>query len=350
MSRQVGGRNNLAFFDKDYQNYIYQKRKTNMEKGDVGAILQYFHKMQVNESSSFYSVQLDEDYMITTMFWANSRSVSDYGLLRDVICFDITYQTNEYGKPFAPILGVNHHKQTIVFGAALLYEESVDSFTWLFKTFLEAMLGKQPKTILTYQFATMAKAISDVFKESHHRLCVWHIYQNAAKNMSHVFNRSNQFASDFCTCVYEYEDEEEWLYAWNAMIEKYDLKGNKWLKDLFVMKEKWALVYGRHTFTANMMTAQRTESMNNVLKKYLKPSYSLFHFFKHYERLLEDRRYQELITDFKMMQTTPMLLTNVEMLRHAAEIYAPKVFRLPKGVHVYLELQYIQSWQVYDDI
>ncbi|KAM1242800.1 hypothetical protein ACFX2G_035114 [Malus domestica] len=29
-----------------------------------------------------------------------------------------------------------------------------------------------------------------------------------------------------------------------------------------------------------------------------------------------------------MMQTTQMLLTIVEMLRHAAEIYAPKVYRL----------------------
>ncbi|KAM0970530.1 hypothetical protein ACFX2A_018880 [Malus domestica] len=185
------------------------------------------------------------------------------------------------------------------------------------------MSRKQPKTILTDQSAAMAKAISEVFNESHHHLCVWHIYQNAAKNLSHVFNRSSQFASDFGTCVYEYEDEEEWLYAWNDMIEKDDLKGNKWLKDLFVVKEKWALVYGRHTFISDMMSTQRSESMNNVLKEYLKPSHSLLHFFEHYERLLEDRRYQELIADFKMMQITPMLLTNVKMLRHAAEIYAP---------------------------
>ncbi|KAM1584467.1 hypothetical protein ACFX1Z_037443 [Malus domestica] len=160
MSKKVGGREILGFLDKDYQNYIYQKRKTNMEKGDTRAILQYFHKMQVKDSSSFYSIQLDEDDMITNMFWADSRSISDYGLFGDVICFDTMYRTNEYGRPFAPILGVNHHKQTVVFGAALLYEESVDSFTWLFETFLEAMSRKQPKTTLTDQSAAMAKAIS----------------------------------------------------------------------------------------------------------------------------------------------------------------------------------------------
>ncbi|KAM1680395.1 hypothetical protein ACFX2K_038075 [Malus domestica] len=63
------------------------------------------------------------------------------------------------------------------------------------------------------------------------------------------------------------KDEEEWLYAWNDMIEKYDLKGNKWLKDLFAVKEKWALVYGRHTFTADMMSTQRSEKGQASVRK-----------------------------------------------------------------------------------
>ena len=49
------------------------------------------------------------------------------------------------------------------------------SFKWLFETFLSAMSGKQPKTIFTDQSAAMANAIEDVFPESNHRLCVWHI-------------------------------------------------------------------------------------------------------------------------------------------------------------------------------
>ena len=50
------------------------------------------------------------------------------------------------------------------------------SFKWLFETFLSAMLGKQPRTIFTNQFATMANAIEDVFPESNHHLYVWQIY------------------------------------------------------------------------------------------------------------------------------------------------------------------------------
>ncbi|KAL6290824.1 hypothetical protein ACE6H2_008334 [Prunus campanulata] len=238
MSREVGGRENLGFLDKDYRNYIHKKRKTNMEKGDAGAILQYFQKVQLDDSSFFYAMQLDEDDMITNIFWADSRSISDYRLFGDVVCFDTTYRTNEYGRPFAPFVGVNHHKQTIVFGAALLYDETAKSFKWLFETFLSAMSEKQPKTILTDQSAAMASAILEVFPETSHRLCVWHIYQNAAKNLSHVFHGSKEFAHDFSTCVYDHEDVNEWLLAWNHMLDKYSLKGNKWLKEIFELREK----------------------------------------------------------------------------------------------------------------
>ncbi|KAK9275063.1 hypothetical protein L1049_022321 [Liquidambar formosana] len=49
----------------------------------------------------------------------------------------------------------------VIFGAALLDDETIDSFKWSFETFLGAMFGKQPKTILTDQSAAMANAISE---------------------------------------------------------------------------------------------------------------------------------------------------------------------------------------------
>ncbi|XP_030948879.1 protein FAR1-RELATED SEQUENCE 5-like [Quercus lobata] len=174
----------------------------------------------------------------------------------------------------------------------------------------------------------MAKAIAEVFVESNHRLCVWHIYQNAAMKLSHVFHSSKHFATDLSTCMYDYEDEDEWLVAWNNMLEKYDLTNNKWLCGIFDLKEKWAMVYGRHMFTADMKSTQRSESMNNVLKKYLKSKYNFLPFLEHYSRVLVDRRRQELQAEFKMRQTTPVLQLDVEMLRHAVKLYTPKMFKM----------------------
>lgn len=48
----------------------------------------------------------------------------------------------------------------IIFGAALLYDETANTFKLLFDTFIEAMLGKKLTTILTDQDAAMAKALA----------------------------------------------------------------------------------------------------------------------------------------------------------------------------------------------
>jgi len=93
---------------------------------------------------------------------------------------------------------------------------------------------------------------------------------------------------------------------------------------LFELREKWAMVYGRHTFTADMVRTHRRESMNNILKH----NYNLLCFFEHYERVLEDQRYKELVVDFNMMHTSPVLCATVEMLQHAEEVYTHKSFSL----------------------
>ena len=38
------------------------------------------------------------------------------------------------------------------------------------------------------------------------------------------------------------------------MLDKYDVRENKWLIDLFKLNEKWAQVYVKRTFTVGMKT------------------------------------------------------------------------------------------------
>ncbi|XP_062088519.1 protein FAR1-RELATED SEQUENCE 5-like [Humulus lupulus] len=225
-------------------------------------------------------------------------------------------------------LGVNHHKQIIIFGAALLYDETAETFAWLFDTFAKTMSGKKPKTILTDQDAAMEKALESQWPETTHRLCIWHIYQNAAKNLSGVFQNFREFTKDFSSCIYDYDEKDVFIEAWNSMLEKYDLRDNKWLKKMFNLKEKWALVYGRETFCADMTTTQRSESMNNVIKNYVSYKHEIPRFFQHFQRLVEDHRYDELKADFKATQTSLSLSLPIEILKHTSIVYTPAVFRM----------------------
>jgi len=55
-----------------------------------------------------------------------------------------------------------------------LMNEKIESFVWLFETFLKAMGNVQPKTMMADQAFSMANAIEKVFPLAKHRLCTWH--------------------------------------------------------------------------------------------------------------------------------------------------------------------------------
>ncbi|XP_028112675.1 protein FAR1-RELATED SEQUENCE 5-like [Camellia sinensis] len=123
----------------------------------------------------------------------------DYAQFGDVVTFDTTYKLNKEHRPFASFVGFNHHRETIIFGATLLYDETAESFVWLFENFLEAMSRKAPKTLFSNQDAAMAKAIPIVMPDTSHRL-----YAN------------------------------QWKLEWAEMLDKYDVRENHWLKLTFV--------------------------------------------------------------------------------------------------------------------
>ncbi|KAF2915592.1 hypothetical protein DAI22_09g046632 [Oryza sativa Japonica Group] len=279
MAKQACGFENLGFTRVDMKNKLYSKRSLQTKQGDTGGVLEYMEKKASEDVKFFYSIQVDEDVLITNIFWADSKMVADYEDFGDVVCFDTTYRKLDDGHPFGLLVGVNNHKKTTVFGAALLYDETANSFVWLFNTFLNVISGKKPKTILPNEDAAMAKAIKIVLPETHHRICVWHMNQNACKHLTGCVKDYKKFNADFQNCIYDQEEEEEFLRAWGQLLEKYELQQNTWLQRIFKKREQWALVYGRNTFSADTSTTRRNESLNNELKGYISVKYDMLTFF-----------------------------------------------------------------------
>lgn len=327
----------VALLSIDNQMYVQRKRMKAMRVGDTGVVLEYLQKMQDENPSFFYSIQVDGKDSMTNFFWADAKSLMDFIYFGDVVCLDTTYQIFGYGRPFALFTGVNHHRQTIIFGAVLLYDESVESFMWLFETFRTAMNGKQPKTILTDRCLAISDAVAAVWPGTTHRFCVWHIYQTAGEKLSQAFHGSRTLAYDFSRCLFEYEDEEEFLLAWKALLEKYDLKDNQWLALLFEDREKWALVYGRKTFYADLKSVQQKENLYSELKKHLSPETEPLHFFEQYKRILDERRRAELHADVIASQNTRKP-PSMRMLRQAANAYTPAAFKMfEKEFELYMD-------------
>ena len=94
-----------------------------------------------------------------------------YEVFGDVLIFDATYKKNKYLCPFVVFSGVNHHNQTIVFGAAIVTDEMEETYVWLLEQFLEAMKGKTPCSIITDGDFALRNAITRVMPGVFHRLC-----------------------------------------------------------------------------------------------------------------------------------------------------------------------------------
>ncbi|KAF1864616.1 hypothetical protein Lal_00039247 [Lupinus albus] len=147
---------------KDMQNFVYTQKVKSIEAGDAQSLVNQLQKRQSEDPMFYYTVQFDQESRLTNVFWRDGKSKLDYDCFGDVMVFDTTYRTNRFNLICAPFVGVNHHWQNVMFGCALLADETAVSFTWLFKAFLESMGNQQPKRIFTHQDASMAKAIREL--------------------------------------------------------------------------------------------------------------------------------------------------------------------------------------------
>ncbi|KAF5960661.1 hypothetical protein HYC85_001870 [Camellia sinensis] len=183
ISAIAGAKEFVGFTREDQKTYLRAKRQRNLQYGEAGSLLRYFQQQVAENPYFYYAIQLDVDEMITNIFWADHQMITDYGLFGDAVSFDTTFRTNKEYCPLALFSGFNHFRMIVIFGAALLYDETAESFEWLFETFLDAMSGKKPVSFFTDQDQAMAKAISQIMPEVFYGLCTFHLMQNALKHL-----------------------------------------------------------------------------------------------------------------------------------------------------------------------
>ncbi|KAE8658136.1 hypothetical protein F3Y22_tig00116974pilonHSYRG00016 [Hibiscus syriacus] len=144
LTQQVGGYHNVGFTHKDLYNALQRGKAKEIVDGDVNALIAYFDYKKHDDLGFFMTYLVEESGALHNLIWSDSTSRSDYTCFGDVIAFDTTYKDNLYGRPIMPIVGVNHHHNTIVFATVIIADETFQSFEWVLQNFLEAMMNKSP--------------------------------------------------------------------------------------------------------------------------------------------------------------------------------------------------------------
>uniref|UniRef100_K3XQ57 Protein FAR1-RELATED SEQUENCE n=1 Tax=Setaria italica TaxID=4555 RepID=K3XQ57_SETIT len=140
--------------------------------------------------------------------------------------------------PFAPFARIRGHGLTCIFGCALLFDETTETFKWLFSTFLHSMGEKEPQSIMADQDNAMKSANAQI---------------------SHMQ-------------IIEFQT-----------INKHEIQRIKYFQDIYDSRERWAPVWFKQDFYPFVSTTTRSEGINERYKRIVGPQYSITSFLKDME-------------------------------------------------------------------
>ncbi|XP_020168034.1 protein FAR1-RELATED SEQUENCE 5-like [Aegilops tauschii subsp. strangulata] len=297
------------------------------ERGtDIANTMKLFADMQRRRPGSHH-VEETENNVVHSLFWTDSLCKMNYDLYGDFVSFDTTFSMNIYGLPFAPIIGVDNHGSTVLFGVGLLKDEKIGSFKWLLSTFVEAMGGKELKYIITDQDQAMKTAIKEALPRTRHRFCWWHIRKNLKENNAAVFAQHPGMSDDIFQIVKNSLDQDEFERAWKAAISLHKAEGNKHLNTLWELRNFWVPAYFKDCFYPFLSTTTRSESTNSMWKNYVDHKDTLKRFVDAYHMIQQNCLATLDKKKHRTEEKAPSLETGFLIERQASQVYTNEIFR-----------------------
>lgn len=298
-----------------------------LDEGDVHLMLEYFTFMQDKNRNFFYAVDLDHEKRLRSVLWVDAKGRHDYNYFHDVVFFDTYYVTNRYRMPLVPIVGVNNHFQYILLGCALVGEETTSTFVWLMQTWLKAVGSQAPRVVITDQDKFLEEAIANVFPETQHCFCLWHVLRRIPENLGCVIEQHENFMEKFNKCINRSWTIEEFEKKWWKMVNRFELREDEWICFLYDNREKWVPAYMQNSFLAGMSTTKRSYSVTSFFDQYINPETKFKEIIKVCEELLKEIYDMEADADFITWHKQPELRSFSQFEQQMSCIYTDAVFR-----------------------
>ncbi|XP_059296342.1 protein FAR1-RELATED SEQUENCE 7-like [Lycium ferocissimum] len=303
---------------------VTRSRESEIGSDWYNELFDYFQARQAEDMGFFYAVEMHNGRAMS-VFWADARSRFACTQFGDAIVLDTTYRKGSYSLPLASFIGINHHRQPVLLGCALIAEESEESFTWVFQAWLRAMSGRRPVSIVADQDRAIQHSIAQVFPGAHHRFSAWQVVAKELENIGELLSMNPEFKYEYETCIFQSQTANEFEAAWNVLINKYNLRENTWLKEMYRMRKSWVPLYIRGAFFAGI-------PMDGSLKSYfgtiLTSQTPLSEFLIRYEKALEQRREEERKEDFNSFNLQAVLHTKDPIEDQCRRLYTITMFKV----------------------
>nr|GMC52828.1 protein FAR-RED IMPAIRED RESPONSE 1 isoform X1 [Ipomoea batatas] len=298
-----------------------------LDEQDAEVMLEYFLHMQDDNPNFFYALDLNQDQCLRNAFWIDAKPRLDYHHFCDAVFFDTAYIKNEYKLPLVTFIGVNHHFQFLLFGCALIADESKSTFVWLMRAWLRAMGGQAPKVILTDEDTALKEAVTEVFPDSRHCFCLWHVLSKIPEKLGSVIRRCEKFSTKFNKCILKSVTDEQFQKRWLKIVDRFDLRNDLWIQSLYEDHLRWVPVYMNSIFLAGISTMQRSESVCSILDKCMQRKTTLKEFLDQYKNILQEMGEDEAKADFETWHRKPGLKSPSPFGKQMAALYTHAIFK-----------------------
>jgi zinc finger SWIM domain-containing protein 3 len=336
---QAGGYDFVGFTLKDLYNHLDSGRREILLDGDAQASISFMNLKALRDPHFYCFFCVDQQGRLANMFWRDSQSLIDYNRFGDVLIMDTTYKTNIYAKPLAVFVGVNNHRATVLFGCALLIDETEETYKWVVSSFLTAMNGKKPISVITDGDEAMRNAVSYLIPDAKQRLCSWHISKNVCSNIHNI-----DVQKDFFHLIYAGLTVTEWEAAWHYMVVMNSLENNKWVASMYNKRDKWAEAFFRDNFFAGICSTQRCERMHRNLKGGLGRTMRLCDVLPRVDKTIARMRDRVLEDDCRSINSDPVIGSHLRcMQEQIAEIFTHDIFLLMKD-----QIRFESKFVIYD--
>ncbi|XP_078446077.1 protein FAR1-RELATED SEQUENCE 5-like isoform X2 [Wolffia australiana] len=298
---------------------------------DAQALLEHLRRTQAESPGFVFSAQLLDRGFMGNVFWADARARMAYHFFGDAVFLDTAALAADKGLiPLVAFAGVNHHLQPVVFGCALLVDDSEASLAWLFETWLAAMADRAPVSLTTELSPTMAAAAAKALPATRHRFCRRSVLARLREELADVAAAHlAALERDLACCLDAASDScEAFESCWDALLDRYRLRGRPLLQSLHGLRHRWAPPYLRDAFFADVLGAPpRPDSV--VLasaEKYLGAKTPLRVAVRQLAQALAWRQEEEAQADLETLFNKPFLKTASPMEKQAASVYTRAVF------------------------
>ncbi|XP_021988872.1 protein FAR1-RELATED SEQUENCE 5-like [Helianthus annuus] len=296
MRTLYGGFNKVGSTKVDFKNF---KRDLNRYIAEYDADMVIKRLRRKKEFMPNFSMEYltTDDGILCALFSADGDTKRNFHTFGDVVSFDATYCRNKYNMMFVPFTGVDNHYRNIILGAAIISNETAETYSWLLNAFRQAF-GRAPPVIVTDQDPAMRKAIQDTWPESRHRLCMWHIMDKLTTKVGANLCNSTDFKKRLCD-ISIYEIRDTWIPAY----------------------------YRDEHMSGLMRTSSRSESENHFFGQFCNPNCTLVEFLGHFDSAIEAQRHEHWKNDHDTRHTNPQIFAKEFVLeQQAANIFTRTIF------------------------